>query len=695
MSRFNPNLGTEELPRFPKGLCIVVLSFSGVFALVFFLLTYALTVERDEQRDRELHTQELGAVLSQRLLQIKNKMAITEEKAFAFSSVGQSQQGLALLVQEDYRHLKLEYAKQLRAMEALLNGERLSMERGSWRFYLGCMLLGLGLAFCLWLALLKNLLTHHTHMLENISLRKEAEDALNKRTQVLSLLIGSSPVAQALFDEKLNYLMASQKWRTYLGIEEECLEGHNFYELTPQENVHTDLHQLVLAGNSASNEGHFQVNRTGKPRWLRWEYHPWYNKNGLVGGMAMFIEDIALKKLAEEEAAKTKDKYRLLIDNLPDYIKEIDLNGELKFANRYMPNLFGLDQPKNVFQILAPVYHPVLEKTIKTAAETNSTQAMEMIHENKGVKIWYRLRVVPMRVLDDQTRLLLICSDITRQKLAEQARHRAQEELEQRVLERTAELENVNEEVKSFAYIISHDLRAPLVNIRGFVGEMRFAYEVLEPYITQQYEQLPEQERNRLSTAFDEDMPEAMNFIDTSVIRMDQLISSVLQLSRMGRKELHFQVVDTREIVSQCLANLAFRIENQRIETHLGELPKVVADFTALTQIFANLLANAVTYLQAGRIGMVSVGGERKSGFTRYWVKDNGRGIAAEDIPKVFELFRRVGSQLEEGEGMGMAYVKTLVARHGGKISCESKLGKGSKFIFTLSDQSPIHSGGA
>ena len=117
---------------------------------------------------------------------------------------------------------------------------------------------------------------------------------------------------------------------------------------------------------------------------------------------------------------------------------------------------------------------------------------------------------------------------------------------------------------------------------------------------------------------------------------------------------------------------------------NVGPLPEVVADRTALEQILGNLLTNAVLYLEPGRPGRIEVGGSRGPDETTFFVRDNGRGIAPEDMPKVFAPFRRAGKQDVKGEGMGLAYVRTLVRRHGGEIRCESQLGVGTTFTFTL-----------
>jgi signal transduction histidine kinase len=280
-----------------------------------------------------------------------------------------------------------------------------------------------------------------------------------------------------------------------------------------------------------------------------------------------------------------------------------------------------------------------------------------------------------------------IVHDLSARVRAEEALRQARDELERRVQERTAELAAANEEVKRFAYIVSHDLRAPLINLKGFAGELRVAGDVVQAALPAVLPHLDASQRAAVSQALDQDMPEALGFIDTSVSRMDRLIRAILHLSRLGRRELHFEPLDMHELVQDTVRTLAHQLARRQAQMTIGPLPQVVADRTAMEQILGNLLTNAVAYLEPGRPGEIMVTAEHRPEGTVFHVRDNGRGIAAEDIPKVFEPFRRVGRQDVPGEGMGLAYVQMLVRRHGGDIRCHSTLGVGTTFTFTMALQ--------
>ncbi len=259
-------------------------------------------------------------------------------------------------------------------------------------------------------------------------------------------------------------------------------------------------------------------------------------------------------------------------------------------------------------------------------------------------------------------------------------RKRAEEKLQKAA----ADLKERNEEIRSFAYIVSHDLRAPLVNLKGFSGELTRALRELVPLFESGVSKLEEGERSKMEELFQKDVPEALEFIDSSVTRMDRLINAILKLSRLGRQELKPKKVDMAELTASILKTLKHQLEQRHTTVITGALPVVIADRTAMEQIIGNLLDNAVKYLSPNRPGRIEIEAETTAGMVTFRIRDNGRGIAAHDLEKVFEIFRRAGRQDLPGEGMGLAYVKTLVRRQGGSIRCVSQLGEGTTFTFTI-----------
>jgi signal transduction histidine kinase len=268
--------------------------------------------------------------------------------------------------------------------------------------------------------------------------------------------------------------------------------------------------------------------------------------------------------------------------------------------------------------------------------------------------------------------------------------------LEATVDERTADLREANNEIQRFAYIVSHDLRSPLVNIMGFTSEL----EELRTDIVKKIASLRLAANSAPSQAVDDgdveaaleaedkqllcDFSEALEFIKSSIAKMDRLISAILSLTREGRREFDPVRIDMSELIGAVVTTVAHQASEAKAQIRIGSLPEITSDRLALEQVFSNLIDNALKYLKPGVPGDISVRGRTKLGFAIYEIADNGRGIEAKDHQRIFDLFRRAGLQDKPGQGIGLAHVRTLVRRLGGTMSVASELDKGSTFTITL-----------
>ncbi|MDY7092666.1 MAG: ATP-binding protein, partial [Acidobacteriota bacterium] len=246
------------------------------------------------------------------------------------------------------------------------------------------------------------------------------------------------------------------------------------------------------------------------------------------------------------------------------------------------------------------------------------------------------------------------------------------------------ELANLDRENADFLAIAAHDLRTPLVNLKGFAGEIHGALKVLGEVLAAGEKHLDARARRRLHMAFVEDMPEALGFIDSSTERMDQLIDALLALSQLGRQKLVLQPVDMRALVHETLRSLTYQISRNRVRVTVGDLPVVQADRGSMKQVMENLLNNAVNYLDPQRPGRVEISAEEQGSEVVIHVRDNGRGIAEDQAHQVFKIFGRAGAGDVPGEGVGLAFVRTLIERHGGRIWFESEENQGTVFSFSL-----------
>jgi signal transduction histidine kinase len=265
--------------------------------------------------------------------------------------------------------------------------------------------------------------------------------------------------------------------------------------------------------------------------------------------------------------------------------------------------------------------------------------------------------------------------------------------LEERVKERTGDLKRANDEIQRFAYIVSHDLRAPLVNVMGYTSELEASLDSLSKIADDpQLAAVPGGPEAKVT--IQTDIPESLGFIRSSTKKMDSLIKAILKLSREGQRVLTAEEIRLDEFFNSIAAGVQHRLSELDGEIHIGKpLPIIESDRVALEQIFSNLVDNALKYGVVGRppkidIRQVSSGW----GATVIEVEDNGRGIAASDHERVFDLFRRAGPQDQQGEGIGLAHVRALVRRLGGEITMTSELGRGTTFRVALPKKLQIQS---
>jgi len=257
-------------------------------------------------------------------------------------------------------------------------------------------------------------------------------------------------------------------------------------------------------------------------------------------------------------------------------------------------------------------------------------------------------------------------------------------DLESAVAERTSDLQRANAEIQRFAYIVSHDLRSPLVNILGFTSELEETNKSLVGLIERAEKDAPQIITDDTRHA-SQDLPEAIGFIRASTQKMDRLINAILRLSREGRRTLTPERLDMDKVFGGIVASLEHRLaESGTTVTIEKPIPDIVSDRVAMEQIFSNLIENAVKYLQPGRPGEVTLRGRKNDDRIVYEVADNGRGIDPKDHERIFDLFRRSGTQDQPGEGIGLAHVRALAYRLGGFIDVKSELGQGATFLVSL-----------
>jgi signal transduction histidine kinase len=322
------------------------------------------------------------------------------------------------------------------------------------------------------------------------------------------------------------------------------------------------------------------------------------------------------------------------------------------------------------------------------------------LHASETLELVYLVLFLGVMTL---TALVLSAATAERER-ADAALKHAHDVLESRVRERTAELANANstltrinaelarrgeelaaknEEIESFVYVVSHDLRAPLVNLRGFSEELRASCGELER--TVHASGMPEPAVKDVSRILHEDIDGSLHYVTASGTKLQRLIDALLMLSRTGRDDYELERLSVSKIVRATLDVLRVTIDKSGARVEVGELPDVHGDLTAIEQVVTNLITNAVKYLQPGRAGVIQIGGsEQQDDMCHFWVRDNGAGMHPTALRRVFQVFQRFHPELAPGEGMGLAIDKRVVERHGGRVWVESEPGVGSTFHVTL-----------
>jgi PAS domain S-box-containing protein len=579
-------------------------------------------------------------------------------------------------------------------------------------------------------------------MFTDITERQQAEEALAQERNLLRALIDNVPDIIYVKDVKSRFVTFNPALARLMGVATpDDLMGKTDFDFYPPElaaQYYDDEHTLLQSGQPLLDHEEPNIDAKGNHRWLLTTKVPLRDAQGKIIGLVGMGRDITQLKRTEEALGRQAARLALLNEVGGKIASVLELESVLNTAAHLVQESFGyhhvglftVDRERGElamrarageFVALFPLDHRIKlgQGMVGWVGEHGETLLADDVRAEPRYTNFYPDLIptqsefcVPIRVGNETVGVLDVQSPqldsfqktdvMVLETLADQIavaieNARLYEAVQRELAERkqaeeqlqhySAELAQNNEELKRFSYTISHDLRTPLVNLKGFAGELASALDVIRSALHDILPQLDEQRRAAVATALLADVPEAMGFIDASVTRMDHYINALLKLSRLGQRELVLEQVDMEALTQATLETLAYQIEQRQARVTVGPLPEVVADRTSMEQIISNLLNNAVIYLEPGRAGEIEISGERNAEETLFRVSDNGRGIAQEDMDKVFAPFRRAGKQDVPGEGMGLAYAQTLVRRHDGRIGCESEPGVGTTFSFTLPHQ--------
>jgi PAS domain S-box-containing protein len=385
------------------------------------------------------------------------------------------------------------------------------------------------------------------------------------------------------------------------------------------------------------------------------------------------IRDITERKNNAEKLRYLSSRQEAILAAVPDIIMEVDVNKVYTWANRAGFEFFGDD----VLGQDAAFYFEGEQKTYESVQPLfNGGEDVIYVESwQRRVDGEKRLLAWWCRVLKDAngkvSGALSTARDITERKRVEDEIRKLNEELEKRVMERTAMLEAANKELEAFSYSVSHDLRAPLRHLTGFA-------ELLQGHASAQ---------------LDEKSIKYLNTISSSAKHMSNLIDDLLSFSRISRSEMRKDTVDIALLVTEVLNEFQPDTKERNIAWKIDQLPAVTGDKSLLKLVFVNLISNAIKFTSKKEKAEIEIGWAKggKGGFIDidkeyvFYIKDNGAGFDMQYVDKLFGVFQRLHTREEfEGTGIGLANVQHVIQRHGGKVWAEGKVGEGATFYFSL-----------
>ncbi|HXW04295.1 MAG TPA: ATP-binding protein [Vicinamibacterales bacterium] len=386
------------------------------------------------------------------------------------------------------------------------------------------------------------------------------------------------------------------------------------------------------------------------------------------------------------------DAFRLLVESTTDYaIFLLDPAGYVASWNAGAERIKGYAARDIIGRHFSVFYPPDAIERNWPATELEIASREGRIEDEgwrvrkDGTRFWANVIITALRGPDGGLRgFAKVTRDLTQRKANEERIANLTRELQRRIADLAAtnrELAQRSAENESFVYSVSHDLRSPLVNLQGFSQELILASEALRTLLERPA--VPDDVRVEATAIIDGELQESISFIRNAVQHLGNIIDGLLRLSRVGRIEYESAPVDTGALVTDILAAMHTSVAAAGARIVLAPLPIVAGDRNAIGQVFANLIGNALKSFEEGRPGVIEISATTGEPPV-FSVRDNGVGIPIEYQSKVFQVFQQVHKSTTRGEGMGLAIVKRIVERHGGRIWFESRPGSGTTFYFTV-----------
>jgi len=555
--------------------------------------------------------------------------------------------------------------------------------------------------------------------------RAQGETALERAR--LQFIFDSVPVGIALNlihpDGSITYTINETHLRICGITREQAAEGGGFKKISHPDDYKKQMLLLAEVDKGRTNRFSFDkryIKPDGQTIWVFFSFQRRKYEDGSCDDLTVVV-DITARKLLEDAIRRDEENLAVTLNSIGDAVVATDEQGLVTRMNPVAESLTGWTQAAALGRPVAEVFRIVNEETHQPATlavdnvlatgethiqaghtlvvardgtERPIADSAAPIRDNEGriigvVLVFHDVtqeRNAERAIRDSEQRLRILnegleqrveqrtaalittntelVHEINRRKHAEELLGRLNNELEQRVKERTAALEEANQELEAFSYSVSHDLRAPIRHIQGYVGLLTNAVGA----------QVPEKARGY------------MKIIGDSGMEMGNLIDDLLSFSRMSRIEMRRVPVNLDELVRESVQKLEMDTRDRNIAWKISLLPTVIGDSSMLRQVFANLLGNAVKYTRPRDPAEIECGtAGTEEGRVILFVRDNGVGFDMAYAKNLFGVFQRLHSAGEfEGTGIGLANVRRIISRHDGRTWAEAQEGKGATIYFTL-----------
>jgi PAS domain S-box-containing protein len=463
--------------------------------------------------------------------------------------------------------------------------------------------------------------------------------------------------AENIFGYKSSEILGKNVSTFYLSNEAEAGEPHQ------------SLQQAIEKGQ-VKEEG-IRVRKDGSQFWAEITLSSLHDNGGGIKGFVHVTRDVTEKKRSQQALQRSEELYRLLIEGVQDYaIFMLDTDGKIASWNIGAERMQGyksseiIGQKFSRFYLAEDIERGQPEHALGVAAIKGCYEDEGWRCKKDGILFWASMSLTAVKNENGELcGFSVIVRDITQKMESEEKIRKLNTELERRVGDRTAELEAINRELQAFSYSVTHDLRAPLRHIENFLSLLK----------------------KNAGNNLDDRCQKYLQTIADSTRKMDKLIEDLLAFSRMDSTEMYELPVQMNDLIKVVLHDLQHDLEGRNVEWVIGDLPLIQGDPVMLWLVLINLLSNALKFTRTRENARIEIRCSMTPQEHVFMISDNGVGFNMKDVDKLFGVFQRLHSSNEyEGSGVGLANVRRIIQRHGGRTWAEGCMDRGATFYFSL-----------